>query len=54
VRPVRALTVKRLIAMHGYAKLTDLLVTLANCKKARSFGIYDRCKAKFAAFGFRA
>jgi hypothetical protein len=37
-------TVKRLIAMHGEAKLTDLLVTLANCKKARSFGIHDRAK----------
>jgi hypothetical protein len=45
---------KRLIAMHGDAKLTDLLVTFAHCKKARSFGIYDRCKAKFEGFSFRA
>jgi hypothetical protein len=46
--------VKRLIAVHGDAKLTDLLVTLTNSKKARSFGIYDRCKAKFEGFSFRA
>jgi hypothetical protein len=36
------------------AKLTDLLVTLANCEKARSFSIYDRCKARFEGFSFRA
>jgi hypothetical protein len=47
-------TVKRLIAMHGDAKLTDLLVTLAHCKKARSFGTHERCKAKFEGFSFRA
>jgi hypothetical protein len=29
------------------AKLTELLMTLANCEKARSFSIYDRCKARF-------
>jgi hypothetical protein len=35
--------VRRLIAAHGAdAKLTDLLATLANCKKARSFGLHDR------------
>jgi hypothetical protein len=33
-------SVKRLIAAHGaYARLPDLLTTLANCKKASSFGI---------------
>jgi hypothetical protein len=48
-------TAKRLIAAHGAdAKLTELLVTLANCDKARSFSIYDRCKAKFEGFSFRA
>ena len=32
--------------MHGAdVKLTDLLVTLATCEKARSVGIHDRCKA---------
>ena len=47
--------VKRLIAVHGAdAKLTNLLVTLANCEKARSLSIHDRCKAKFEGFSFRA
>jgi hypothetical protein len=47
--------VERLIAAHGAdAKLPDLLMTLANCEKARSFSVYDRCKAKFEGFGFRA
>ena len=32
--------IKKLIAAHGAdAKLTDLLATLANCQKARSFAI---------------
>jgi hypothetical protein len=40
--------VARLIAVHGAdAKLTDLLVTLPNCEKARSFSVYDRCKAVY-------
>jgi hypothetical protein len=40
--------IARLIAAHGAdAKLTDLLVTLANCEKARSFSVYDRCKAVY-------
>ena len=29
------------------AKLTELLQTLANCPKARSASIHDRCKAVF-------
>jgi hypothetical protein len=33
---------------HGDAKLTDLLVTLADCPKARSVSVYDRCKAVYA------
>jgi hypothetical protein len=45
--------VKRPIAVHGAdARLPDLLATLANCGKARSVGIYDRCQALFDA-GFR-
>jgi hypothetical protein len=46
--------VARLIAAHSAdAKLTELLVTRANCDRARSFSIYDRCKAKFEGFSFR-
>jgi hypothetical protein len=37
--------VEWLMAEHGDAKLTDLLVTLTNCDKARSVSIYDGCKA---------
>ena len=36
--------VDKLMAEHGDAKLTDLLVALANCKKTRSFGIHDDAK----------
>jgi hypothetical protein len=32
---------------HGDAKLTDLLQTLADCPKARSVNVYDRCKADY-------
>jgi hypothetical protein len=39
--------VDRLKAEHGDAKLTDLLVTLADCPKARSVSIHDRCKAVY-------
>ena len=39
--------VSRLIERHGDAKLPDLLVTLANCPKARSVSIHDRCKAVY-------
>ena len=39
--------VDRLIAEHGDAKLTDLLGTLADCPKARSVSIHDRCKAVY-------
>jgi hypothetical protein len=47
--------VARLIAVHGAdAKLTDLLVRLANCEKARSVSVHDQCKAKFEGFTFRA
>jgi hypothetical protein len=48
-------SVARLMAAHAAdAKLTNLLVTLANCEKARSFSTYDRCKARFEGFSFRA
>jgi hypothetical protein len=40
--------VERLMAEHGDdAKLPDLLATLANCEKARSVAIHDRCKAVY-------
>ncbi len=39
--------VARLIEEHGDGKLTELLVTLANCPKARSTSIHDRCKAVY-------
>jgi hypothetical protein len=47
--------VRRLIVAHGAdAKLPVLLATLANCEKARSASIYDRCKARFEGFSFRS
>jgi hypothetical protein len=45
-RPERY-NVEWLMAEHGDAKLTDLLVTLTNCDKARSVSIYDGCKAVY-------
>jgi hypothetical protein len=39
--------VARLREEPGDAKLTELLVTLANCPKARSARMYDRCKAVY-------
>jgi hypothetical protein len=39
--------VERLMAEHGDAKLTDLLVTLADCPKARPPSIHDRCKVAY-------
>jgi hypothetical protein len=42
-------SVQRLRAQHGGdPKLTDLLETLANCPKARSASIHDRCKAVYS------
>jgi hypothetical protein len=47
--------VARLIAAQGAdAKLTDLLMTLVNCEKARSVSVRDRCKAKFEGSSFRS
>jgi hypothetical protein len=46
--------VGRLAAARGSdAKLTDLLVTLANCEKARSLSVHDRCKPGGEGFGSR-
>ena len=45
--------VERLMAEHGDAKLTDLLTTLADCPKARSTSIYDRCKAVYEGLNAR-
>jgi hypothetical protein len=39
--------VERLIAKHGDEKILYLLDRLANCPKAQSTNIYDRCKAKY-------
>jgi hypothetical protein len=39
--------VAKLIETHGDAKLTDLLIKLANCRKARSASIHDRCEAAY-------
>ena len=40
-------SVARLVEEHGDAKLTELLVTLADCPKARSVNIHDRCKVVY-------
>ena len=40
-------SVAGLMELHGDAKLTDLLQELANCQKARSASIHDRCKAVY-------
>jgi hypothetical protein len=40
-------SVARLVEEHGHAKLTELIVTLATCPKARSASVYDRCRAVY-------
>jgi hypothetical protein len=40
-------SVAKLMEEHGDAKLTELLMTLAACPKARSASIHDRCKAVY-------
>ena len=42
-----------LMAKHGDAKLTDLLLDLAQCEKARSLSIHDRCKAIYESLATR-
>jgi hypothetical protein len=44
--------VARLMAKHGDARQPDLLQTLANCPKARSVSIHDRCKAVIEGLTF--
>jgi hypothetical protein len=39
--------VARLIEQHGDAKLTELLMILANCPKARPASVYDQCRAMY-------
>jgi hypothetical protein len=38
---------------HGDAKLADLLQMLADCQKARSASIHDRCKAVYEGLAVR-
>ena len=45
-------SVARLMEQHGDAKLTDLLQTLANCPKANSASIKDRCHAVYSGLQF--
>ena len=45
--------VEKLMAKHGDAKILYLLDTLANCPKAQSTNIYDRCKAKYEGLATR-
>jgi hypothetical protein len=40
-------TVARLLDKRGDANLTDRMPTRANCDKARTFSLYDRCKARY-------
>ena len=40
-------SVARLVEEHGDAKLTELIVSLVNCPKARSASVYDRCRAVY-------
>lgn len=40
--------VEKLIAKHGTdVRLPELLTIIAACQEARSFSIYDRCKARY-------
>jgi hypothetical protein len=42
------LKTQQLIAAHGpEVRLPGLLTTLANCEKARSVSVHDRCKAGY-------
>ena len=46
-------SVARLVEEHGDAKLTELIVTLVNCPKARSASVYGRCRAVYEGLGAR-
>ena len=39
--------VAKLMERYGDAKLTDLLLMLADCQKAHSASVHDRCKAVY-------
>jgi hypothetical protein len=39
--------VARLMEQHGDAKLPELLYVLADCPKAKSASIHDRCKVRY-------
>ncbi len=41
------------MAEHGDARLTELLQMLADCQKARSASIQDRCKAVYEGLATR-
>jgi hypothetical protein len=44
--------VERLIAKHGAdVRLPEPLTIITDCPKARSFSIYDRCKARLRYYG---
>jgi hypothetical protein len=50
----RRLKVAGLLHKRGDDKLSGQMPTPANCEKARSLSIHDRCKARFEGFSFRA
>jgi hypothetical protein len=39
--------VARLIERYGDAKILFVLPAIANCPKAQSFSVYDRCKVRY-------
>jgi hypothetical protein len=41
-------SVAGLMAKHGDAKLPELAAEIADCPKARTASIYDRCKVRWA------
>lgn len=45
--------VARLMAEHGDARLANLLLDLAQCQKARSLGVHNRCKAVYESLAIR-
>ena len=47
MQPPRTLQRGEAHVQHADATLPDLLVTLADCPKARSANIYDRCRAVY-------
>jgi hypothetical protein len=42
-------SVARLMEQYGDAKLPELLYVLADCPKARSQSVYDRCRVVYGA-----